>query len=236
MTMDWRQQTFLNPNRLHWILAWTGLLDAGAFLIWIGGRIQAKLGSGTKRLRDLIHPKKNVYYRNQEGILTNSSGWTKGFTANTIKLVRYADVLLLAAECEVELGNLEQARTYINVVRRRAANPVGWVTDSSGAPAARYVVQPYPQPFPDPVFARKAVRHERRIELGMEGHRFFDLVRWGIAAAEKQRYFETEQNKRPFLRTAQFVQGKDEYWPIPQKAIEYSWKDGGPTLKQNPGY
>lgn len=219
----------LDP-RLDWTVGRRGI----PYLDW--GVHPGKAWIRSQSFAGPYSPKKNAYYRNQEGTLTNSSGWTKGFTANTIKLVRYADVLLMAAECEVELGNLEQARTYINVVRRRAANPVGWVTDSSGAPAARYVVQPYPQPFPDPIFARKAVRHERRIELGMEGHRFFDLVRWGIAAAEKQRYFQTEQNKRPFLRTAQFVQGKDEYWPIPQKAIEYSWKDGAPTLKQNPGY
>ena len=48
-------------------------------------------------------------------------------------------------------------------------------------------------------FARKAVRSERRLELGMEGHRFFDLVRWGIAAEEKNKYFEREKIKKELI-------------------------------------
>lgn len=180
-------------------------------------------------------PKKNVYYRKQEGIYSEKNSWTKGYNAQTIKLIRYADVLLMLAECEIALGNLERARAYINEVRRRAANAEGWVKDSTGAPAAHYLIREYPA-FPDATYAVKALRHERRLELGMEGHRFFDLVRWGVAAAEKQHYFETESKKRPFLNRAQFVKNKHEYAPIPQRAIDQSWKNGVPSLQQNPGY
>lgn len=180
-------------------------------------------------------PKKNAYYRKQEGTFTEKNSWAKGYSAQTIKLIRYSDVLLMAAECELELDNLDRARAYINQLRRRAANTDGWVKDSSGVPAANYLVSEYSS-FPDKTYARKALRHERRLELGMEGHRFFDLVRWGIAAEEKQRYFEAEGKKRLFLSTAQFVKNKNEYFPIPQRAIDLSWKNGSPSLQQNPGY
>ena len=69
-------------------------------------------------------PKKNVYHKAQEGILTD--GWNS-LTANNVNLLRYADVLLLAAEAEAEAGNLEMARQYLNRVRARAADTTGWV-------------------------------------------------------------------------------------------------------------
>jgi hypothetical protein len=70
----------------------------------------------------------------------------------------------------------------------------------------------------------------------MEGHRFFDLVRWGVAAAEKNAYYNREKTKRAYLTGATFTTGKNEIFPIPAKAITQSAKDGKPTLVQNPGY
>ena len=95
----------------------------------------------------------------------------------------------------MEEGDLETARELVNEVRRRAANPVNitmgkvlnykYPTGPSDAvvdmdqPAANYLIAEYPT-FPSEDYAREAVRMEQRLEFGMEGHRFFDLVRWGV--------------------------------------------------------
>jgi len=218
----------LDP-RLDWTVGRRGIpyLDWGKHpgSIWI--RDQAYGGP--------YAPIKNTHYKSQEGSLTTSSGWTSGYNANNLKLIRYADVLLMAAEAEVELGNLEKARSYVNQVRKRASNPDGFVKDGA-APAANYVIGTYDAVWTDAATARKAVRFERRLELGMEGHRFFDLVRWGEAASTKAAYFSKEKAKRTYLGGASFTAGKNEIFPIPAKAITQSAKDGTPTLKQNPGY
>ena len=84
--------------------------------------------------------------------------------------------------------------------------------------------------------AREAVRFEHRIEEGMEGHRRFDLVRWGVAETVLNKYLTEETKKRTYLSGAKFTKGKSEYLPIPNTAIVRSSIDGAPTLKQNPGY
>lgn len=144
-------------------------------------------------------------------------------------------MLLLLAEAEVELGGLERARALVNLVRQRAANPAGFVKDGAN-PAANYRCGLYTATWTDANTARKAVRFERRLELGMEGHRFFDLVRWGVAATTKTAYYAKERAKRTYLTGATFTAGKNEVFPIPAKAITQSAKDGKPTLVQNPGY
>lgn len=221
----------------------TGTLDAR--IDWTVGRrgipyLDWGKHPGSVWIRDQAYggpyaPIKNTHYKSQEGSLTTSSGWTSGYNANNLKLIRYSDVLLQLAEAEVELGNLEKARTLVNQVRARAANPAGFVMNGA-APAANYKVGLYTATWTDQAVARKAVRFERRIELGMEGHRFFDLVRWGVAAAEKNAYYAREKAKRSYLTGATFTAGKNEIFPIPAKAITQSAKDGTPTLKQNPGY
>jgi tetratricopeptide (TPR) repeat protein len=151
-------------------------------------------------------------------------------------IMRYADVLLMAAECEVELGNLSKAQSYVNQVRARAANST--LSSSSGdGLAANYLVKPYDS-FTSQEHARKAVRFERRLELGMEGHRFFDLVRWGIAAQViNEEYLPKEGQRRvAALGGSKFTPNKSEYQPIPDYAITQSMVNGQPTLKQNPGY
>jgi len=180
-------------------------------------------------------PIKNTHYKSQEGSLTTSSGWTSGYNANNLKLVRYSDVLLLLAEAEVELGGLERARTLVNQIRQRAANPAGFVMDGAN-PAANYRCGLYTATWTDANTARKAVRFERRLELGTEGHRFFDLVRWGVASQVKTAYFAKERIKRTYLTGAAHVSPKNDIFPIPAKAITQSAKDGKPTLVQNPGY
>ncbi|MBN8720328.1 Starch-binding associating with outer membrane [Hydrobacter penzbergensis] len=176
-------------------------------------------------------PKKNVYYKRQEGSLTDKSFWTNGVTANNYTIIRFADVLLWAAECEVEIGSLVNAMNYVNQVRSRAANPNGWVKNSSGSPAANYMVGLY-LVFPDQAYARKAVRFERKLELAMEGHRHFDLVRYGTAATELNAYMAKEKQYRTYFNGKSFTAGVSEYFPIPQSQIDLSKG----TLKQNPGY
>lgn len=186
-------------------------------------------------------PKKHVATSANTGV----SGW-RNLNANNFRLIRYSHVLLWAAECEVELGNLEKAREYVNLVRRRAANPEGFVKKAvQGAnrnqytlldePAANYNVKEYGS-FANQDMGRQAVRFEHRLEFAMEGHRFFDLVRWGIAAETINGYLNKEKEKRSYLIGAQFIKGKHEYYPLPLAEINNSALDGQPTLKQNPGY
>ncbi len=70
----------------------------------------------------------------------------------------------------------------------------------------------------------------------MEGHRFFDLVRWGIADVVLNGYLLKEKDRRTYKRNSPgFIKGKNEYYPIPNRVIEISKKSGN-TLDQNPGY
>ncbi|MFM1878069.1 MAG: hypothetical protein RLZZ241_935 [Bacteroidota bacterium] len=181
-------------------------------------------------------PKKYIYYKSQEGSLTDASSWTRGYALMNYTIIRFADVLLMQAEAEVELGNLEAARTLVNRVRARAANSTYWVK-KDGVNEANYVISEYPAgnaAFASQAAARNAVRFERKLELSGEGHRFFDLVRWGIAGSEINRYLDFEGQ---FLVTkfggANFTAGKNEYQPIPQSQIDLQGSD---VLTQNPGW
>jgi len=176
-------------------------------------------------------PKKNDFYLASEGENASPSGWTPGSAKNYFSVVRYADVLLWAAEAEVEVGSLEKARAHVNKVRERAANPDYWVKNEDGTNAANYQIKIYERPWSDKEFARKAVRFERRLELGMEGHRFFDLVRWGIAKETLNAYLAVESQKRTYLRRA-FFKDFNLRHPIPQQALDFSKG----ALIQNPGY
>lgn len=187
-------------------------------------------------------PIKNVFTKAEKDKLSDKSFWTSGVTATNYTLIRFADVILMLAECEVEVGSLEKARQLVNEVRARAANPAGFVLDGA-VPAANYNVGLYTAPWTDKALARKAVRFERKLELGMEGHRFFDLVRWGEAKATLDAYFRyvsgtsnpAINNKRTYLASPSvptFTVGKHEYFPIPQRQIDLA----SGTLKQNPGY
>ncbi|GAB3963295.1 RagB/SusD family nutrient uptake outer membrane protein [Spirosoma harenae] len=180
-------------------------------------------------------PKKFIFYKSQDKVLTDGSSWTDGYMALNVNFIRFADVLLMAAECEVEVGSLETARTYVNMVRNRAAKSDYWVKTSAGANAANYVIAPYPaSQFATKDGARAAVQFERKLELSGEGHRFFDLVRWGTAATVLNAFVAYEGSKLPVgYAGAKFTAGRDEYLPIPQNQIDLQGKT---VLKQNPGY
>ncbi len=148
-------------------------------------------------------------------------------------IIRYAEVLLWRAEAAVELGNLEEARTLVNQVRERAANSQYVQTLDGSGDAANYNIGTYDTVWTDPTDAMDKVRMESRLELAMEGHRFFNLVRWGIAKDVIDDYLQVEKTRRSHLTNAVFTQGKNEYWPIPQEYID-SVDDG--LVTQNNGY
>ena len=70
----------------------------------------------------------------------------------------------------------------------------------------------------------------------MEGHRFFDLSRWGVADVALNNYINFESSVTPDVRGGKFVKGVNEYFPIPQRQIDLSTKSGVSSLTQNPGY
>lgn len=178
-------------------------------------------------------PKKYVYYRTDVGTYQDNSSWTPGYAAMNVNIIRFADVLLMAAECEIEIGSLERARTYINMVRSRAANPDAYVMEYDGSgPAANYVIGTYDTPFANQDAARAAVRMERKLELAGEGQRFYDLVRWGIASADLNAYLAYESQKLPNPLGGASFDPIDVLLPIPQNQIDLM----NGVLIQNPGY
>ncbi len=147
------------------------------------------------------------------------------FSLNTV-LVRYADVLLWKAEALIELDRWEEATPIINRLRARAAASTGRLNEAS-----IYRIGTY-DTFANKTEARQALRWERRVELGLEGHRFFDLVRWGVAKETIDEYLTTERGRKPYLEDAAFTKNKHEYLPIPNQQINLS----GGIYVQNPGY
>jgi hypothetical protein len=196
----------------------------------------------------LFSPLKNVYAASQKGQYTDvgSAYWgPTELVANNVNIIRFADVILWAAECAVEANDLTAAVGYVNQVRNRAKGSaiVAKNADydaatasykSEATPADTYKIAPYTS-FADQASARKAVQMERRLELGMEGQRFFDLKRWGIAASTINTWIAREVN-RPLKKGAVFTAGKHELMPIPQSAMDNLNSDGKKRLVQNPGY
>ena len=131
------------------------------------------------------------------------------------------------------------ARPIINEIRQRANNSKDWITYPAGHPLAGSGFSDYNIALYDgnnlawsQDNARLALRWERRLEFAMESPRFHDLVRWGIAAEELNAYLQVERERKPFLSSAAFTKGRDEYLPIPQVQIDLV--EG--LYKQNPNY
>jgi hypothetical protein len=153
-----------------------------------------------------------------------------GNSKNRIQ-IRYADVLLMRAEALIELGQQGEALALVNQVRTRAANSTalisGYESNTSVSPYIDGTNCTWTQDF-----ARKALRFERRLELAMEGNRFFDLVRWGVADEVLNDYYSEEKTKRAYYSDAFFDKNKEEYCPIPLTQINFSQG----VYQQNPGY
>ena len=138
------------------------------------------------------------YLQNDTEVTQKSDG-SINYTA-----IRYADVLLWEAESLAELGRTAEALVPLETVRARAraqsADPANTLLAITTTNQLELI---------------DLIRHERLVELGFEMHRFFDLVRWGIAADVID----------------DFVSGKNEVFPIPQTELDLN-----PNLQQNPNY
>ncbi|WP_304478873.1 RagB/SusD family nutrient uptake outer membrane protein [uncultured Duncaniella sp.] len=163
-----------------------------------------------------------------------TQGWPWGASALNWQLIRYADLLLYKAEALIEIGGsgLEEARALINRVRTRAMNS-DYVKDfyDRTKNAANYKIGLYPASVWNQDYARQALRTEMRLEKAMEGERFFDLVRWGIAKETMNNYFAAEKDNRIYYLNASFETG-EEYFPVPVAQYNFS----GGIYVQNPGY
>jgi starch-binding outer membrane protein, SusD/RagB family len=218
-----------------------------------------------------FNPKKNVYAQSQKGSTSDGTGtfWAAvELDADNYNLVRFADVLLWAAECQAQVGSLDQAQTYVNQVRNRvASDSLSWVynnanftsgtysydtqTDTSAAHnhppvlADNYKIGLYPAgafTAMGQTAALNAIWFERRLELAMEGNRFFDLQRYdngtGLMAAVLTNYAQKTQAFLPagYWSGVSFTKGKNEVFPIPLDQISIETISGQSALKQNPGY
>lgn len=151
------------------------------------------------------------------------------FYANTKNriVLRYADVMLFRAEALIELGMQDQALPIINEIRERARKSTGLITYAQRINISTYSSQGWTQSY-----ARQALRWERRLEMAMEGSRFFDLVRWGEADSVLNTFYKEESPRRDYYKNANFTKNKNEYIPIPSNQISFS----GNRYKQNPGW
>jgi hypothetical protein len=171
----------------------------------------------------------------EQQLATSSSYHKEGpfiGSSKNIDIIRYDDVLLMQAEAYIELGQQTLALPLINQIRKRAAASTGRLKKADGTFASKYNVKEYSSAGWTQDYARKALQWERRLEFATESPRFFDLVRWGIAEKTLNAYLEKEKVRRPFLATAKFTAGRDEYLPIPQREISFTKG----LYKQNPGF
>ena len=179
-------------------------------------------------------PKKNVYQAGENGNVGTGS-WGQQHSGINYHIMRYADLLLMAAEVAVENNDLPKALDYVNQVRNRAKGMTyvkEEVSDGVFQDAANYEIEPYVA-FADQDFARQAVRFERRLELAMEGHRLFDLRRWGVAPDVINTYVTNEARTiENFGTKAGSYSANMDMMPIPINAIDLS----GGVLTQNPGF
>ncbi|MFD2101244.1 RagB/SusD family nutrient uptake outer membrane protein [Flagellimonas iocasae] len=174
----------------------------------------------------------------KENVRTDSPGLFNQFwmfnSKNQIE-VRYAEVLLWKAEILIKLGRHDEALPIINQLRERAANSIEKLRKADGTFPTEYRISPYVDGSNinwTPDNAWKALMWENRLEMAMEGRRFFDLVRWGVAAEVINAYYEKERQRYPWMEAAYFTKGRDEFLPIPQ--AQMNWSQG--VYIQNPGY
>lgn len=206
-------------------------------------------------------PKKNAHERASGS--QSQVGWNAAqLNSVHIHLFRYADVLLLMAEAEIEAGSITNAQARVNQVRVRAGVTAQGCGDGANTalvtryPAcagdnrlavpindasigwATYRVAQYTVPWASQAEARRGVRIERRLEFGMEGQRFFDLRRWGFTVAQGTiSAYLTEEATRRSYKTAQVAFAtRNMFFPIPQVEIDLSRVGGVDRLVQNTGW
>lgn len=151
-------------------------------------------------------------------------GFPWGASSLNFCLIRYADILLLKAEALIEKNtDLDAARTLVNEVREKANRSIdGTYTPVELDPTkANYLVKPYPAAGWTQDYARRAVRMERRLELAMEGNRWFDLVRWGTVVDDVNKYMQSESRLRPYYAGAS-ITSAEVFLPAPITEVENS--------------
>ena len=166
--------------------------------------------------------KKQVYKKSQEGTLTEVGNWTSGWTANGYRLIRYADAMLLLAECKAMTNDGDLGLAQVNAIRTRAGNTAGFVReDDDSADAANYVIGTYGS-FASQAAAMTAIKMERKLELGQEGHRYYDLQRWGDVESDLSRIMAHEKTMEwgSALYGSSSIGAEDVNFPIPQRQID----------------
>ncbi len=176
-------------------------------------------------------PKKNIYHSGEDANI-GAGNWGQQHSGINYNIMRYADVLLMAAEAAAESNDIATALNYVNQVRNRAKSMAYLQNEAGTADAANYQIEPYAS-FTDQTEAIAAVRFERRLELGMEGHRLFDIRRWDNGVQIMNDYFSNESRTIPnFGGKAKVFKTIHNLFPIPIDAIDQS----GNILKQNPDW
>jgi starch-binding outer membrane protein, SusD/RagB family len=178
-----------------------------------------------------------------------ASGWnTAHLSELNIPILRLSDVYLYLAEVEARAGNYAKAQTIVNQIRTRAggcAQGAGTatsplITTNLNDPEitwAKYKVGLYTDPWVNLTEALEAITLERRLELALEGHRFFDLRRLGIAKEVLNAYIAVEKTRRDFFSTStDAFQDRHMLYPIPGAQLELSKVNGVQILTQNPGF
>ncbi len=225
-------------------LDWTVGRDDVPFLDWgkhAPGWIRDRAWAGP------YSPKKNIYEKASGA--GSTVGWAS-YQLNSLNLhlLRYAEVVLLLAECEIQAGSVEAGMTLINQIRTRAAQgaqgPDGGAVvvpiNNAGITWATYKIGNYPSGY-SKADALKALKTERRLELAMEGHRLFDLIRWGEAQSVLNDYVAVEKTKRAYLAGANAFEPRHNMYPLPIVQIELSTINNGDgtvdeRLVQNEGW
>ena len=159
-------------------------------------------------LKENVDPE-SEYYVKTGPWYANSKNWI---------IVRYADVLLFKAEALTESGRFAEALPLINQIRTRAKTSTNLISFANN----QFDIREYNVSEWTEEFARSAYRWERRVEMAMEGSRFFDLVRWGVADQVMNAYYNKEKAKHSYYNEAVFTKNKNEYSPIPVQQINFS--------------
>jgi hypothetical protein len=190
----------------------------------------------------IFMPKKHVYSKAEAdaglGRPNMYDGWAPGSAMN-IQYLSVRDAMLLHAECLAGDGELSAAMDLVNQIRTRAGLDVNIIKNSDGTPAANYKVSLYPRShaaYTDRETCIKAVRMERKLELAMEGQRFFDLARWGgdYMSTELTAYINYEKQYIVKFAAATPLPPAKTMFPIPDGQIQTMGNDenGQPYLVQ----
>lgn len=230
--------THLLDPRVDWTISRRGIDYLGWGICEGASWIRQQDNGGPYMTKKFMQKKEN------QSLNTFGRGFDNG---KNFRAYRYSHILLWRAEVAVEENDLPLARVLVNLIRARAQRSevvMGKVSTNIfdgraievewSQPAANYKVEPYPidsPTFQSQELARTAVRLEIRLEFATEGHRFFDLRRWGIAEKVLNDYIQQDVKFRSFLTGATFDGQKDDYWPIPESQLDIQ-----SVLKQDPDY